>query len=109
MAETWSRVRHRRVKAVEVVRGGGIAGGDVIIVEEDSEGRLMSLNRYRIAARVSRLDVEGEWPATRDESRVFFEPVGGEYPEVVVEFCPSCEETPVRVKIVGRRGSVAPG
>jgi hydrogenase expression/formation protein HypE len=33
--ETWSRVRHGRVRAIEVVRGGGIAGGDVIVVEEE--------------------------------------------------------------------------
>ncbi len=109
MEKTLSRVRHSKVKAVEVVRGAGIGGGDVIVVEEDMEGRLLGLNRYRIAARVSRLRVEGEWPRQGDERRVVFEPIGGEYPSVVVEFCPVCEETEVVVRVLERRGSEAPG
>ena len=107
--ETRSRVRHCKVKAVEVVRGAGIGGGDVIVVEEDMEGRLLGLNRYRMAARVSRLRVEGEWPRQEDDGRVVFEPVGGEYPSVEIEFCPSCEETEVVVRVTARRGSEAPG
>ena len=107
--EARSRVKHCKVKAVEVVKGAGIGGGDVIVVEEDMAGRLLGLNRYRIAARVSRLRVEGDWPRQEDEMRVVFEPVGGEYPSVVVEFCPACEETEVVVRIVERRGSEAPG
>ncbi len=103
-----SRVRHEEVKAVEVVSGGGIAGGDVVIVEEHREGRLMGFNRYRLAARVSKLVVEGDWEYYRDERRVLFEPRGGHYPTVEIEFCPSCEETVLRVRVVGG-GSGAPG
>jgi len=106
--ETWSRVRHGRVRAIEVVRGGGKAGGDVIVVEEDREGRLMGFNRYRIAARISRIVLEGEWPHEASETRVYFEPVGGRYPDVTLVFCPSCEETPLYVKIEGGEGRTRP-
>ena len=105
--ETWSRVRHRKVKAVEVVRGAGIGGGDVIVVEEDVGGRLLGLNRYRIAARVSELRVEGDWPRRQEPLRVAFEQVDGVYPDVEVRFCPSCEETPV-VIVVGGGGPKRP-
>ncbi|AEM38474.1 hypothetical protein Pyrfu_0605 [Pyrolobus fumarii 1A] len=102
--EFWSRVRHRGVKAVEVVRGGGIAGGDVIVVEEDKEGRLMGFNRYRLSTRISRIIVEGEWPCEGDERRVLFEPIDGRYPDVTLVFCPSCEETTLVIRVEGGAG-----
>ncbi len=100
MTGVLSRVRHDNVKAVEVVRGGGIAGGDVVVVEEHREGRLMGLNRYRLAARITRLIIEGDWEYYGDDRRVVFEPRGGRYPSVILEFCPSCEETVLRVRIL---------
>ncbi len=100
MERFYSRIRHEEVKAIEVVRGAGIDGGDVLIIEVDSRGRLLGLNRYRLSARLGPLRVEGEWPRQESEERVVFEPVGGRYPSVEVVFCPVCDNEPVRIRIL---------
>ncbi len=104
----YSRIRHDEAKAVEIVRGAGIDGGDVLIVEVDSRGRLLGLNRYRLAARLGPLRIEGNWPRQESEERVVFEPIGGRYPSIEVVFCPVCDNELVRIRILGR-GSEAPG